>query len=72
MSSNMKNTDAAPSNTSSDLILMLEAIDSISTQFANMSNEMFTKLDEMQKRLDSLERALRANGENGTEPTPNA
>ncbi|KAI1824692.1 heat shock factor binding protein 1-domain-containing protein [Xylaria intraflava] len=40
-----------------------ELLNSLSTKFATVSSEIFAKMDEMSRRLDNLEAALRANEE---------
>ncbi|KAI3334309.1 heat shock factor binding protein 1-domain-containing protein [Ustulina deusta] len=40
-----------------------ELLNSLSNKFTTVSNEIFAKMDEMSRRLDSLEAALRANEE---------
>ncbi|KAI1435987.1 heat shock factor binding protein 1-domain-containing protein [Xylaria sp. CBS 124048] len=40
-----------------------ELLNSLSSKFSTVSNELFAKMDEMSRRLDDLEAALRANEE---------
>jgi len=41
-----------------------ELLNSLSARFASVSSEIFSKMDEMGRRLDSLEANLQANGTN--------
>ncbi|KAK7966041.1 uncharacterized protein PG986_000318 [Apiospora aurea] len=71
MSSNKKpetnNTSAASSpnkeGTPSDelTVVVEELLNSLSNKFAGVSSEIFAKMDEMSRRLDNLESALKAN-----------
>ncbi|KAI0977392.1 heat shock factor binding protein 1-domain-containing protein [Xylaria arbuscula] len=40
-----------------------ELLNSLSSKFTTVSGEIFAKMDEMSRRLDNLEAALRANEE---------
>ncbi|KAI1312806.1 heat shock factor binding protein 1-domain-containing protein [Xylaria venustula] len=40
-----------------------ELLNSLSSKFTTVSSEIFAKMDEMSRRLDNLEAALRANEE---------
>ncbi|KAI2464879.1 heat shock factor binding protein 1-domain-containing protein [Annulohypoxylon bovei var. microspora] len=40
-----------------------ELLDSLSNKFTTVSSEIFAKMDDMTRRLDSLESALQANEE---------
>ncbi|KAI0810671.1 heat shock factor binding protein 1-domain-containing protein [Xylaria sp. FL0064] len=40
-----------------------ELLNSLSNKFTTVSSEIFAKMDEMSRRLDNLEAALRANEE---------
>ncbi|KAI0015372.1 heat shock factor-binding protein [Xylariomycetidae sp. FL0641] len=52
--------------TSSDelTVVVEELLNSLSNKFAGVSSEIFAKMDEMSRRLDNLESALKANKEN--------
>ncbi|KAI0541026.1 heat shock factor binding protein 1-domain-containing protein [Xylaria digitata] len=51
-------------NSSDELTTVVEELlNSLSNKFTTVSSEIFTKMDEMSRRLDSLEAALRANEE---------
>ncbi|KAI9856523.1 MAG: hypothetical protein M1813_008901 [Trichoglossum hirsutum] len=41
-----------------------ELLNSLSSRFSSVSSEIFSKMDEMSRRLDSLEANLQANGTN--------
>ncbi|KAK7910885.1 heat shock factor binding 1 [Apiospora marii] len=60
------NTSAANTNkdgTPSDelTVVVEELLNSLSNKFAGVSSEIFAKMDEMSRRLDNLESALKAN-----------
>ncbi|KAK7954963.1 hypothetical protein PG996_015770 [Apiospora saccharicola] len=42
-------------------VVVEELLNSLSNKFAGVSSEIFAKMDEMSRRLDSLESALKAN-----------
>jgi heat shock factor-binding protein 1 len=49
-------------NSSEELTAVVEdLLNSLSTKFTGVSNEIFAKMDEMSRRLDNLEAALKAN-----------
>ncbi|KAI8625379.1 heat shock factor-binding protein [Xylariaceae sp. FL1651] len=51
-------------NSSDELTAVVEELlNSLSNKFAGVSSEIFAKMDEMSRRLDSLEAALQANKE---------
>ncbi|GAW12686.1 hypothetical protein ANO14919_020560 [Xylariales sp. No.14919] len=51
-------------NSSDELTTVVEELlNSLSNKFTTVSSEIFTKMDEMSRRLDNLEAALRANEE---------
>ncbi|KAI0872752.1 heat shock factor binding protein 1-domain-containing protein [Hypoxylon argillaceum] len=51
-------------NSSDELTTVVEELlNSLSNKFTTVSGEIFAKMDEMSRRLDSLEAALRANEE---------
>ncbi|KAI0883225.1 heat shock factor binding protein 1-domain-containing protein [Annulohypoxylon maeteangense] len=53
-----------PGNGSDELTAVVEELlDSLSTKFTTVSSEIFAKMDEMTRRLDSLESALQASEE---------
>ncbi|KAK8001930.1 hypothetical protein PG991_014152 [Apiospora marii] len=56
------NTSAA--NTNKDGTVLEELLNSLSNKFAGVSSEIFAKMDEMSRRLDNLESALKANQAN--------
>ncbi|KAI9838143.1 MAG: hypothetical protein M1837_002638 [Sclerophora amabilis] len=43
-----------------------ELLDSLSSKFSSVSSEIFTKMDEMSRRLDSLEGAIQSS-DSGTQ-----
>ncbi|KAI3323052.1 heat shock factor-binding protein [Xylariaceae sp. AK1471] len=52
-------------NSSDELTVVVEELlNSLSNKFAGVSSEIFAKMDEMSRRLDNLEAALKANKEN--------
>ncbi|KAK8041278.1 hypothetical protein PG994_014285 [Apiospora phragmitis] len=69
MSSKKLETNAANNNnnnkeeTPSDELTAVveELLNSLSNKFAGVSSEIFAKMDEMSRRLDNLESALKAN-----------
>ncbi|KAI1125387.1 heat shock factor binding protein 1-domain-containing protein [Nemania abortiva] len=66
MSSAKKDEDAKTeaSNSSDELTVVVEELlNSLSNKFTTVSSEIFAKMDEMSRRLDNLEAALRANEE---------
>ncbi|KAI1337533.1 heat shock factor binding protein 1-domain-containing protein [Xylariaceae sp. FL0016] len=66
MSSKNTKKDATQqgANGSDELTVVVEELlNSLSNKFAGVSSEIFAKMDEMSRRLDSLEAALQANGE---------
>ncbi|KAI0120106.1 heat shock factor binding protein 1-domain-containing protein [Nemania sp. FL0031] len=66
MSSAKKDEDAktGASNSSDELTVVVEELlNSLSNKFTTVSSEIFAKMDEMSRRLDSLEATLRANEE---------
>ncbi|KAK8067066.1 hypothetical protein PG997_013813, partial [Apiospora hydei] len=42
-------------------VVVEELLNSLSNKFAGVSSEIFAKMDEMSRRLDNLESALKAN-----------
>lgn len=51
-------------NSSDELTTVVEELlNSLSNKFTTVSSEIFAKMDEMSRRLDHLEAALRANEE---------
>ncbi|KAI4865053.1 heat shock factor binding protein 1-domain-containing protein [Hypoxylon rubiginosum] len=73
MSSAKKAEDSnkATANGSDELTTVVEELlESLSTKFDGVSSVIFAKMDEMSRRLDTLEAALRTGNENGTETTP--
>ncbi|KAI0459822.1 heat shock factor binding protein 1-domain-containing protein [Xylaria acuta] len=51
-------------NSSDELTAVVEELlSSLSNKFTTVSGEIFAKMDEMSRRLDNLEAALRANEE---------
>ncbi|KAH6648954.1 heat shock factor-binding protein [Truncatella angustata] len=69
MSSKKSETpDKAPANSSDELTAVVEdLLNSLSNKFAGVSTEIFAKMDEMSRRLDNLETALKAQ-----QDTPNS
>ncbi|KAJ8132831.1 hypothetical protein O1611_g796 [Lasiodiplodia mahajangana] len=66
MSSAKKEEDAKTDagNSSDELTVVVEELlNSLSNKFTTVSGEIFAKMDEMSRRLDNLEAALRANEE---------
>ncbi|KAI1326810.1 heat shock factor binding protein 1-domain-containing protein [Xylariaceae sp. FL0255] len=59
-------------NKSSDELTAVveELLNSLSNKFASVSSEMFTKMDEMSRRLDNLEAALQAKENSSTPGSP--
>ncbi|OTB06157.1 hypothetical protein M426DRAFT_9973 [Hypoxylon sp. CI-4A] len=53
----------AGSGTDELTIVVEELLNSLSNKFSGVSSEIFAKMDDMAKRLDSLEAALHANDE---------
>ncbi|KAI1135708.1 heat shock factor-binding protein [Hypoxylon sp. FL0543] len=50
---------------SDELIAVVEdLLNALSAKFSGVSNELFAKMDEMSRRLDNLEAALRAGEDN--------
>ncbi|KAI1414559.1 heat shock factor binding protein 1-domain-containing protein [Hypoxylon sp. FL1857] len=47
-----------------------ELLNSLSTKFSSVSSEIFAKMDEMSRRLDNLEAALRASEDNSNNDSP--
>ncbi|KAI1164278.1 heat shock factor binding protein 1-domain-containing protein [Nemania serpens] len=73
MSSNKQEADTTSnSGKSSDELTAVveELLSSLSNKFTTVSGEIFAKMDEMSRRLDSLEAALRANEEKPTPGSP--
>ncbi|KAI0490679.1 heat shock factor binding protein 1-domain-containing protein [Xylaria cf. heliscus] len=59
-----ENPTSNTGNSSDELTAVVEELlSSLSNKFTNVSNEIFAKMDEMSRRLDHLEAALRANEE---------
>ncbi|KAI1816738.1 heat shock factor-binding protein [Poronia punctata] len=59
-----KTNKEQPGNGSDELTVVVEdLLNSLSTKFTNVSNEIFTKMDEMARRLDNLEAALKTHKE---------
>jgi len=50
-------------------VVVDELLNSLSNKFANVSNDIFAKMDDMSKRLDSLEATIQANEESKITPT---
>lgn len=44
-------------------VVVDELLNSLSNKFANVSSDIFAKMDDMSKRLDSLEATIQANEE---------
>ncbi|KAL1891376.1 hypothetical protein Cpir12675_004990 [Ceratocystis pirilliformis] len=60
--------DAPPDDPHADLNAAVEELlNSLSNKFAGVSSEIFAKMDEMSRRLDSLETALAAKEKTGNE-----
>ncbi|KAI1419784.1 heat shock factor binding protein 1-domain-containing protein [Xylaria sp. FL1777] len=59
-----ENTTNDTGNSSDELTAVVEELlNSLSNKFTTVSSEIFAKMDEMSRRLDNLEAALRANEE---------
>ncbi|KAI0193986.1 heat shock factor binding protein 1-domain-containing protein [Xylaria flabelliformis] len=59
-----ENTTSNAGNSSDELTVVVEELlNSLSNKFTTVSGEIFAKMDEMSRRLDNLEAALRANEE---------
>ncbi|KAI1753454.1 heat shock factor binding protein 1-domain-containing protein [Xylaria castorea] len=60
-----ENTTSNNTGNSSDELTAVveELLNSLSNKFTTVSGEIFAKMDEMSRRLDNLEAALRANEE---------
>ncbi|KAL7625707.1 hypothetical protein AAE478_004929 [Parahypoxylon ruwenzoriense] len=70
MSSKKPEATKNDANNSSDelTVVVEELLNSLSSKFAGVSSEIFAKMDEMSRRLDSLEAALQASEENNASP----
>ncbi|KAI0430800.1 heat shock factor binding protein 1-domain-containing protein [Xylaria sp. FL1042] len=57
-------TNNKTGNSADELTTVVEELlNSLSNKFTTVSSEIFAKMDEMSRRLDNLEAALRANEE---------
>ncbi|KAK7746602.1 hypothetical protein SLS62_009323 [Diatrype stigma] len=65
---NEKTTKETTGGTGSDelTVVVEDLLNSLSSKFAGVSSEIFAKMDEMSKRLDSLEAALASQDSNGS------
>ncbi|XXH00660.1 hypothetical protein Hte_007010 [Hypoxylon texense] len=71
MSSAKKTEDSNKPTGNDELTAVVEELlESLSTKFDGVSSVIFAKMDEMSRRLDNLEAALRTSDENGTDATP--
>ncbi|KAI1767433.1 heat shock factor binding protein 1-domain-containing protein [Hypoxylon sp. FL1150] len=69
--SSSKKTEGSKTTGNDELTTVVEELlESLSTKFDGVSSEIFAKMDEMSRRLDSLEAALRNGDDNGTDTTP--
>ncbi|KAI0201264.1 heat shock factor binding protein 1-domain-containing protein [Astrocystis sublimbata] len=57
--------DTVPTGSGSDELsaALEDLLNQLGTKFSSMSSDIFSKMDEMSRRLDTLEAALRANEE---------
>ncbi|KAI2608692.1 heat shock factor binding protein 1-domain-containing protein [Hypoxylon fragiforme] len=62
MSSKKADEKKEPGNNGADELsnLIEDLLNTLSTKFDGVSNEIFSKMDEMAKRIDNLESSLRA------------
>lgn len=75
MSSNNPNsskTDSAEDSHADLNAAVEDLLNSLSNKFAGVSSEIFAKMDEMSRRLDSLETELRAAKDKDTGATSNS
>jgi heat shock factor-binding protein 1 len=70
-SSNTSQAEVNSENAGADVTAAVEELlNSLSNKFAGVSSEIFAKMDEMSRRLDSLEAALMENKKEGGSSKP--